>query len=332
MPYLIATDEAGYGPKLGPLVIVATAWTYTAGSLPKEPFLSLSEPFEDSRCGTLHIDDSKRVFRRKLDCPPGRLPILDEICRGASRWALIPDPLDQFFEWLQAVAKSDCKAIEEDPCLTDFSKHATVTPTEDNVAADRELIAHWSTTGASLKAIQARLITPAIFNSIVDAGMNKADLLTELTCQLAFDLIRTKASTETSVIVKSDRHGGRAFYGAALQHVCESTNLRVVKEGKPISQYELTRTTESGIDQTIDWSFTIGGDSFAPVALSSIIAKWLRERSMASLNRYFVERMPIGKTLLPTAGYPTDADRFLQDITRAGLRASIPDSVLIRKR
>ena len=40
MPYLIGTDEAGYGPNLGPLVIAATAWQVPDDLPPAEEFKS----------------------------------------------------------------------------------------------------------------------------------------------------------------------------------------------------------------------------------------------------------------------------------------------------
>jgi hypothetical protein len=52
-----------------------------------------------------------------------------------------------------------------------------------------------------------------------------------------------------------------------------------------------------------------------PVALSSMTAKLVRELSMMRLNRYWGDR--IGE-IKPTAGYRTDARRWLEDARRLG--------------
>lgn len=47
-----------------------------------------------------------------------------------------------------------------------------------------------------------------------------------------------------------------------------------------------------------------------PVALASMIAKYVRELAMHRFNRYWSKRMP---ELKPTAGYTLDARRWLAD-------------------
>ncbi|MEZ6080363.1 MAG: hypothetical protein R3C56_33235 [Pirellulaceae bacterium] len=53
--------------------------------------------------------------------------------------------------------------------------------------------------------------------------------------------------------------------------------------------------------------FSVGGDSFPPTALASMLAKYLRERLMHPLNAFWQGQLP---QLKPTAGYPVDAQRF----------------------
>ena len=68
---LIATDEAGYGPKLGPLVIVATTWRLpdSMGQSPSQEelddlFACVREP---TSCGDdrVVINDSKAVYQSR---------------------------------------------------------------------------------------------------------------------------------------------------------------------------------------------------------------------------------------------------------------------------
>ncbi len=65
------------------------------------------------------------------------------------------------------------------------------------------------------------------------------------------------------------------------------------------------------------------------VALSSMVSKYVRELMMRRLNRYFAGRMP---ALKPTAGYPVDAARFLDDTRDLRRREGIRDDLFIRAR
>ena len=65
MPILIGTDEAGYGPNLGPLVVTATAWQLPFGMKPNELQDCLSDVITaKSKRGEkrLHVADSKQVY------------------------------------------------------------------------------------------------------------------------------------------------------------------------------------------------------------------------------------------------------------------------------
>ena len=67
MAYLIGTDEAGYGPNLGPLVISATAWRVPDQSWNVDLYESLSDVITGAR-GRLRSDklwvaDSKQLYK-----------------------------------------------------------------------------------------------------------------------------------------------------------------------------------------------------------------------------------------------------------------------------
>jgi hypothetical protein len=66
-----------------------------------------------------------------------------------------------------------------------------------------------------------------------------------------------------------------------------------------------------------------------PVALASMVAKYLRELSMALFNRYWADQVP---GIKPTAGYPVDSYRFREDIADAQRRLDIPDDLVWRER
>ena len=64
-----------------------------------------------------------------------------------------------------------------------------------------------------------------------------------------------------------------------------------------------------------------------PVALASMIAKYVRELRMLRLNRFFQQQMP---ALAPTAGYVKDARRYLAEIEPVIDRLGLKRSELIR--
>jgi ribonuclease HII len=350
MPLLIATDEAGYGPRLGPLVIVATAWRLQPEQSLPSAHRKLAQPIAIDGFGKLRIDDSKRIFARRKTVPAIQSKSsIDLLTDAAAIWAAMPLPSGNYRQWLLELAAGDVDDLGAQPWFASLSHDAQTAdgPIQVSLAdesihhtkATGALINHWRRGGLQLIAIAARIIDAARFNCFLDIFANKADLLSHMTCELALTLWQKhRDPVDLKAYIYSDRHGGRAYYGGLLQHHCPELTMQVIHESSQCSSYRLCGA-ECFITGTesIDWSFTVGGDSYPPVALSSIIAKSTRERLMALFNEYFQVEAKAHKVfcenpLRPTAGYAVDATRFLEDIRPICTQRSFADAVLIRKR
>lgn len=347
MTLLIATDEAGYGPRLGPLVIVATAWRLAAGQQLETAHDRLAQPIGIEPLGKIRIDDSKRIFKQKK-ASAGRpaASAIDLVTDAVATWIASPAAGDDFPEWLMAIALQDVAGLACQPWFAGLDESASappqtaapttppITPPTTDADNRRILVEHWSAGGLELVGASARIIDAARFNSLLASVGNKADLLSHSTCALAIELMRRHhRATDGEVVIRSDRFGGRAYYGGLVQHHCPGFTLQVIAETGRQSDYRLVGP---GGGPRITWSFTVGGDSYPPVAMSSIIAKSTRERLMGYFNHHFRElakhHPTVPRPLRPTAGYAVDAARFLTDIAPLRAGGDLPDRLLIRAR
>ena len=313
---LIATDEAGYGPKLGPLVIAGTAWRVD-GCPSRESLASLFSPLKDRQyCGdtAVRVDDSKAIFK-----PSTGIAGLHAVVSASLHWCEREEAT--LTSLLRATAVEDSASLSRSPWLTMVEPEPAWLPP----SATEDCLTHWKSKGVTLIGLQCRVITAQAFNLACENGCNKADLLSESTLQLVHSLRDAHRNKNEFVEVFCDRHGGRRYYASVLQRQFEDSMVQVIAEGKQESAYQLNEQAGKMIVR-----FTVKGDSFTPVALSSLHAKYLRERFMENLNRYFAIRSQ--QMLKPTAGYPVDADRFLADIQPIIERERIPIETLVRSR
>ena len=124
--------------------------------------------------------------------------------------------------------------------------------------------------------------------------------------------------------VVCDKHGGRNRYGRLLQERFPEYLIEVHEESLAASTYRW------GPDERrIEVRFCAGGESFLPVALASMVSKYLRELAMQAFNDFWCRQVP---NLRPTAGYPGDALRFKREIAKVQNRLGIDDRVLWRSR
>jgi ribonuclease HII len=98
-----------------------------------------------------------------------------------------------------------------------------------------------------------------------------------------------------------------------------------VEEGPLRSRYRV-----EGLGRELHLTFEPRADAAHPaVALASMVSKYLRELLMREFNAFWQAHVP---GLLPTAGYPGDAGRFLAAIRPAAARLGIPEAALWRRK
>lgn len=312
MTLLIGTDEAGYGPNLGPLVVAASVWRVDAPMEAAEAVLTraLAEvnALAATGCdpgGPLWAD-SKQIYRGGGGF--GRLERSVAIGLGLAHGAS-PSTWTDLAERIGPIAPGGA-------CEDDWHGLATLgLPLEaDARECDRLtgavrglLIGH----GVSLERIACRGIFPHEFNSLLAAGLNKSDILSAATLDLAA-AVRAVAQHERA-IVWCDRHGGRKRYGGLVARHFESPLVQSLEETPARSAYLVPGGGPHATEST-RIEFCVGGEARTPVALASMVAKYVRELAMRAFNAYWCGRVP---GLEPTAGYPTDAVRWRRDAAAA---------------
>lgn len=329
---IIATDEAGYGPTLGPLAVVATAWTLPSRIDLDIAAARLALPLPIAGLGTLRIDDSKKVFKQAHGAADK--PAVHWLSEAASAWLQAPNPQSDFADWLRLAAADDADGL--------LATRWYSSPAADPICPDaataiyQRLIDHWSAGGLQLVGQTARVIDAGPFNQDLVRYGNKSHLLGAVTCQVAVRLLQRLCDqsqpTIDQVLVFSDRLGGRAYYGGLLQHHLPDHTMQVQAESPQQSSYQFS----GGPTPPLCWHFTVSGDGFPPVAMSSLIAKSTRERLMQRLNRFFCDahhqNNPLSAPLRPTAGYAVDAKRFLLETAALRRQLKIADNDLIRQK
>ncbi len=324
MTLLIGTDEAGYGPNLGPLVVGLSAWQIPddcpADQLPQLLRSFVAEPTTLNDPCRLPLADSKQLYQ-----PQRGLAVLEQAVLAAWHVAGIK-PTQSVEVWPhfaaceQAAAprwhnvwQTDLPVSFQDPALT--------------LAWRASFAAGLAAARIKLAKIQARLVQPAEFNRLVQTCGNKGTLLSETTLRLVRDVLSSLPAQDLAArtLVVCDKHGGRDRYAPVLQFIFPDQRLEVLREGRAESAYVL----HGDQDQRIEFRFRTHGEEWLPTALASMTAKYLRELSMHAFNDFWQQHVPGVK---PTAGYPSDAVRFRADIATAAKQLGVSDDELWRCR
>lgn len=294
---VVGTDEAGYGPNLGPLVVGASAWEAAAAPGDVEPLFAAAAAELEGLWG-----DSKAIHRGA-----GGFAALE---RGALVAASVAgEALPPTWSGLLAAAGCEARPAEWAAAVDDLRLPCAADREACGAARDRAaatLAAH----GLKPVAVRCRIVQPAEFNGLLDAGLNKSDILSRATLDLAATLVGLAPADS---VVWCDRHGGRMRYAPLVSRSFAAPLVRVVAETPRWSAYHVDACA-------CRVEFAVGGESRLPVAVASMMAKYVRELAMRAFNAWWCGRVP---GLAATAGYPLDAARWRRDATSAVAAAGI---------
>lgn len=340
--YLIGTDEAGYGPNLGPLVVSAAAWKL------------IRSPSDDNSIYSNNSNNSSLDLRQRLHpvvTPPTRaprksslptppdLPIeigdskqlyasgtgLGALERGVLAHLALLGPLPRSWEeaW-ELLHPGSSILLKRLPWWEDRERSFPVAVEPRQVQMDaRRLQDQCDRAEVSLVALRSRVVFPELWNELLDRWGSKGEVLSRLTLELVRDVMNDLVQSKSGeVIVYCDKHGGRNRYGGLLQAIFPDDWLETVRESRECSQY---RCGEG--EQKREFHFTMRGEENLAVALASMTSKYLRELAMEDFNSFWSARLP---GLKPTAGYPVDARRFLAEIADLQRQLKMPQHQLWR--
>ena len=181
MPFVIGTDEAGYGPNLGPLVVTATVWQLEEGidpgSLYKHLRRLVTNCVDRATKKKICWADSKAVYKNGNG--------LDRLERGVlAALALIgrlPRQWSDLWEWLDPKFAA---RIDQEPWHSGYTSRLPLWMEDDGLT---DLTACLQTglaaAGVRLVGMFCRAVFPGEFNSLVETG-NKADALSRVTLAL----------------------------------------------------------------------------------------------------------------------------------------------------
>jgi hypothetical protein len=162
------------------------------------------------------------------------------------------------------------------------------------------------------------------FNALLDRWESKSAALAQGVIALLRDQLASVEGDEAVTFV-IDKQGGRNYYAPLIQTTFPDAWVTPHRESAEVSEYSL-----QGLGREARLFFRPRADAGSlPVALASMLAKYLREVFMRQFNRFWQAHLP---DLKATAGYPGDAKRFYEAIRPAMKRLNIPEAAVWRRK
>lgn len=318
MAILIGTDEAGYGPNLGPLVVTATVWNMPDDQVDIDLYKSLGGVISDSMDGDsrVAIADSKNLYK-----PGGGLGALE---RGVLPMLGLQQDLPRNWRGLSRILDnnldSQCRDV---PWLTEFDTEIPAELDYDSVMGLADTLnGEFDRTSVRCVAIRSTVVLPGLFNQQLVEHGNKATVLSLTTLSLVKSVF--PSNPVGPVRIHCDKHGGRNHYAALLQTVFPESFVEVFRESREESVYRWGPP-----ECRVEARFTARGESCMASALASMTSKYVREMMMKAFNSYWSAQVP---GIRPTAGYPVDARRFKEEISDKQKQLGVADRILWRNR
>ncbi len=303
-------DEAGYGPRLGPMCVGFCAFEVERFDAKEEPVDLWGRlgpevgRWGDRKTATVLVDDSKKLKR------VGKEPLRELERSCLSHLGLMGVDVGSDVAALGVLGvEVPAVAAGEVELGTDAAGRGVLV----NVVKRRMAAA-----GVELVALGVDAVSAAGFNEAWRRTRSKAAMELEMIGpRLRWVWERCR---EEGALVSLDRLGGRTRYKEALVAAVPGAEVDLVRRDDERVFYRLHDAEREMFVEVL-----VGGDGKRYcVALASVAAKWSRELVMGRFNRVFGELAP---ELKPTAGYGTDANRWIRE-ARAELGRGVVDPLV----
>lgn len=319
---IIGIDEAGYGPLLGPLCVGMAAFEVDRFE-PGQPAPDLWRLLAGGVCrkagdrrGRIAIEDSKKL---KLPNDSARHP-LTHLERGVLAFLarLGHAPADDAAMLAALRARGEGLAwYGVDPAPVPIANDAVQLGIAGNILAGALSQAGVRPLDLACRVVGERAFNRAVRERGTKAATTEIGLREHLT--LAWERWGGAPGDDHGPRVVCDRQGGRIEYGQVLAGLVPGIapdGVSILDERPERSRYLLRGVGADGAARRMTVMFQPEAETAClPVALASMTAKYVRETLMARFNRYWAARAAAAglDELKPTAGYSTDARRWLGD-------------------